>query len=61
MENVIAIDGSVLDLGSAAMTFSYNVDGTISYCEVSDFGNTYRQTFGYTNGQLTTVSRWVKQ
>jgi hypothetical protein len=52
MENVIAIDGIVLDLEPAAMTFSYNVDGTISYCEVSDFGNTYRQTFGYTNGQL---------
>lgn len=34
MENVIAIDGSVLDLESVAMTFSYNVDGTIGYCEV---------------------------
>lgn len=61
MENVIADNGDILDLESAAMAFSYNADGTVNYCEVSDFGNTYRQTFSYANGQVSNVSRWVKQ
>lgn len=61
MENVIATDGNVLELDGSAMTFSYNADGTLNYCETSQSGNTYRQTFSYTNGQVTSVSRWVKQ
>ena len=61
MKNVIADNGDVLDLESVAMTFSYNTDGTTNYREVSDFGNTYRQTFTYTNGRVFIVSRWVKQ
>lgn len=61
MENVIATNGDILDLESAAMAFSYNADGTVSYCEISNFGNTYRQTFSYMNGQVFSVSRWVKQ
>lgn len=61
MENVIANDGNVLELDSSAMTFSYNADGTLNYCETLQSGNTYRQTFSYTNGQVSSVSRWVKQ
>lgn len=61
MENVIASDGTVLLLDSSAMTFSYNADDTVNYCEVSQSGNTYRQTFTHVNGNVTSISRWVKQ
>lgn len=43
-------------------TLVYNPDGTLNYVQtvIPKLG-TYRQTFGYTNGLVTSISRWVRQ
>lgn len=57
---VTASDGFELDLNDLEQTLSWNGDGTIAYAEVS-IGGTYRQTYTYTAGKLTGISKWVKQ
>jgi hypothetical protein len=61
VSGALATDGTVLDLNSLAQTLSYNGNNTVNYIQVTLNDNTYRQTFGYTNGNLTSVSEWIKQ
>ena len=56
-----ASDGVAIDLDDVQKNFVYNTDGTLNYTEVFTMGATYRETCGYTNGQLTSISRWEKQ
>jgi hypothetical protein len=44
-------------------TLIYNADGTLNYVLAGpdQNGNTYKQTYTYTSGQLTGISAWVKQ
>lgn len=57
---VTASDGVELDLDDLAQVLSWNGDGTLAYAEVS-IGGTYRQTYTYTTGKLTGISKWIKQ
>jgi len=61
MENIYASDGTILPIDSMAVTIANNVDGTVNYMEVSESGNTYRQTFTYDTGLLVGISNWVLQ
>lgn len=58
---VMASDGVFVPIGSLAQTIVYNTDGTVNYVQVSYNALTYRQTFAYTAGQLTSISAWVLQ
>jgi hypothetical protein len=58
--DAIADDGTALDT-TGERTLSYTVDNKVEYIEVESGGNTYRQTFTYTDGNLTHVSGWVLQ
>lgn len=45
-----------------ARTLVYNTDGTLNYVEITLNSNTYRQTYTYNaSGQMTGVSKWIKQ
>ena len=57
---VIATDGTELPIDSLAQTLTYT-GTTLQYIEVVMNGNTYRQTYTYTSGNLTGISRWTKQ
>lgn len=57
---VTTSDGVELDLADLDQTLSWNGDGTIAYAEVT-LGDVYRQTYTYTTGKLTGISKWVKQ
>ena len=54
-------DGQSIDLDSAATTLTYNSDGTLATATVVWAGKTYRQTYTYTTGKLTSISAWVLQ
>lgn len=41
--------------------FVYNGDNTINYVEVTVQNQVYRQTYGYTGVNITSISEWVKQ
>ena len=56
-----ATDGSELPLDTLAHTFAYNTSTQLSTDTVSYAGNTYVQTYTYTSGLLTGISKWVKQ
>ena len=56
-----ASDGTELDLPDLTIAYVYNADGTLQYSQVSTQGNTYRQTYTYTSGNVTNVTRWTKQ
>jgi hypothetical protein len=49
------------DFAEEAQTINYNSDGTVNYIEVTINGATYRQTYTYTNGVVTAISKWVRQ
>jgi hypothetical protein len=55
-----ATDGSTLDLDSLPTTYNWTGD-ELNYVEVVSGGNTYRQTYTYTDGKVTAISAWVKQ
>lgn len=61
--SVTGSDGTLLELDALAQTLNYNGDGTLNYIQVTHPTNTfsYRQTFGYTSGALTSITGWVKQ
>ena len=60
MTQIIASDGA--DLTNLAQTLSYDGSGNVSYIEVVLGEVTYRQTITRNGtGQITNVSRWVKQ
>lgn len=42
-------------------TFSYNGDGTINYISVTDGVRTWRQSYTWSSGNLTSISAWVLQ
>jgi hypothetical protein len=60
-DSSIASDGVLLQVDDLAQTFAYNVDGTLNYIQVTQSGSNYRQTYGYTDGRITSISNWVKQ
>jgi hypothetical protein len=45
----------------APQSFAYNGDDTLNYIEVTHDGNTWRQTYGYTDGKVTSISGWELQ
>lgn len=45
----------------AAISYTYNADGTINYATVSHDGKTWRKTYTYSSGRVTAVSGWVLQ
>ena len=55
-----ASDGVVLDLEDLDITFNW-AGTTLNYAQVVYRGNTYRQTYTYSGGVVTGISRWVKQ
>lgn len=59
--DVIGSDGTILDMGSWAHTFSYNTDGTIALEQVTNSADIWRQTWTWSSGNLTALSAWVKQ
>lgn len=59
IERVYGSDGAAIPLDSLALTINRNVDGSTNYLEVVYNGVTYRQTFGYTSGNVTSISPWV--
>lgn len=54
-------DGVGIDLDSTQQDFAYNGDGTTNYIQVTVRNGTYRQTFTYVAGKVTSISAWVKQ
>ncbi len=50
-----------VDPDTLPMVFNWNVDGTLNYVEVTDGVTTWRQTYGYTSGAVTSISAWVAQ
>lgn len=50
-----------VDPDSLAQVLAYNGNNTLNYIEVTDGVTTWRQTFGYTSGKLTSISTWVEQ
>ena len=50
-----------VDPDSLAQTLAYNGDNTLNYIQVTDGVTSWRQTFGYTSGKLTSISAWVEQ
>lgn len=61
MEQTLASDGTYLLLDSMPTEIDYNEDGTINYIQVSTDTKEYRQTFSYTEGKVTSISKWVLQ
>lgn len=47
-------------IDSLAQTLIYNGDGTVAMIAATNGTNTWTQTFGYTAGSVTSISRWVK-
>lgn len=41
-------------------TLTYNADGTLNTVSKTYGGHTWTQTFGYTSGNVTSISGWVK-
>lgn len=54
-------DGIGIDLDSTQQDFVYNADGTTNYIQVASRSATYRQTFTYVAGKVSSISAWVKQ
>jgi hypothetical protein len=45
----------------APQIYDYNVDDTLNYIEVTDGTKIWRQTYGYTDGKVTSISGWELQ
>lgn len=48
-------------LADGPASYNYNADGTINYVQIAAGSDSFRQTWTWTNGQLTSTSGWVKQ
>lgn len=57
---VVADDGVQLPLDSIDQVFGYN-GSDITSITVEYYGNTYIQTITYSSGNVTSISKWVKQ
>lgn len=53
--------GVVITPDSWPRAYNYNGDGTLNYEECTDGASTWRKTYGYTSGKLTSETAWVKQ
>lgn len=60
--------GAYVPIDDLDQALTYNSDGTINYVTATDnvgitgaVGNAWRQTYMWTSGRLTAVSKWVKQ
>lgn len=58
---IVASDGERIAVDSLDQSFNYNADGSLNYIQVTHSGANYRQTYTYTSGKLTGISKWVKQ
>lgn len=54
-------DGQEFNLCGVPITMTYNSDGTIATATCTVGPNTYRRTYTYTSGNLTSITAWVKQ
>lgn len=61
MQHEVTSDGKVIPMGAYDQALFYNSDGTLSYVQVVTPDGTYRQTYGYVSGVVTSISRWTKQ
>lgn len=62
LATAIASDGQIITPDSFEQTLNYDENGNISNITVVSFkGVAYKQSFTWTNGKLTKISRWVKQ
>jgi len=52
--------GADINPDNYAQTLTYNADGTVATIAFTVAPNTWTQTFTYTNGNLTSISKWVK-
>lgn len=52
--------GGSINPDDFAQTLTYNGDNTLATMSFTDGTNTWTQTFTYTTGNLTGVSKWVK-
>ncbi len=60
--SVPATDGAIVYPDAWPSTWAYNGDGSVNYQEItSPDAIVYRQTFGYTTGQVTSRTGWVAQ
>lgn len=41
-------------------TLTYNTDGTVNYITLVLRGATYRKTYSYSAGQISSISVWVE-
>lgn len=58
---IVASDGTYLPIDELQIDYAYNADNQISYAECTYNGATFRRTYTYTSGNLTTRSAWIKQ
>lgn len=69
LTGVMADDGAVVCPEARTQTITRNGDGTVAYVEFTEppyapsgyAGGVYRQTYSYSAGKLTGVSKWTKQ
>jgi hypothetical protein len=52
--------GDIIFPDDFAQTLTYNADGTVATISFTDTTNTWTQTFTYTTGKVTGISKWVK-
>lgn len=52
--------GAVVNPDAYAQVLTYNGDGTVNTIAFTDGTNTWTQTFSYTAGNVTGISKWVK-
>lgn len=58
---VTSSTGVPINPEAATQTINYNVDQSVNYIQFTEAGTTYRQSFSYTEGLVTTISGWVAQ
>lgn len=61
MATIMANDGQQFDPDECPMSLNWNGDGTLNYIEVKHAAYTYRQSYGYTDGKVSSIGGWVKQ
>lgn len=58
---ISASDGASFDLDSVAQTLAYDGSNKLTSITVVYRNNTYKQTYTYTAGNLTSISQWTLQ
>lgn len=62
----VATNGDSINTDAWPQAYNYNVDGTLNYEEVTGTppggtSGTYRRTYSYSNGKISSITGWVKQ